>query len=139
MVGLASWITRDVEKQKPPARKVEKEQAPVRKTVSAKFVAEIKYSSVAVWPKLSPDCRHIAYATRVGDKQVAVVDREEGEEYDEIMDSSIRFSPDSERVAYAAREGGKWVPVVDGKEGKEYDGVGALTFSPDSKHVLYSV
>ena len=82
----------------------------------------------------------MAYAARVGDKWLVVVDEEEGKEYDDIAQGTPIFSPDSKRVAYGAFVGDRQLVVVDGEEGKEYCGIittggGRVIFdSPESLH-----
>jgi hypothetical protein len=63
----------------------------------------------------------VAYAAKRGDKWLAVVDGQEGPEYEGI--SVPIFSPNSQRVAYAAKRDNKPLVVVDGQEGPEYDGI----------------
>ncbi len=49
-------------------------------------------------------------------------------------------SPDGRHVAYVEQEEDKQFVVIDGKKEKHYDGIGSiLTFSPDSKRVVYIV
>jgi Tol biopolymer transport system component len=86
-----------------------------------------------------PDSRRLAYRiVETGNKSVMVVDGNEGKQYD--YTDIPRFSTDSQRMAYEAAVGDQWLVVVDGKEGKPYDGIaeGSLTFSPDSRRVVYS-
>jgi hypothetical protein len=78
----------------------------------------------------SPDAARTAYVAAHGGKRVAVVDRQEGPEFDEI--SGLQFSPDSKRAAYVGRRDNRKVIVVDGAETPEYEQCWFLSFSPDS-------
>jgi hypothetical protein len=110
------------------------------RVVSERLIAEIDFSS---WiPKtfeVSPDSKRVAYVAKAGDKQVVVVDGEEGKQYDSILEGTPIFSLDSKRVVYGAQIGDKWLVVVDREEGKQYDGIleGTLTFSPDGERIAY--
>ncbi|MFH1009684.1 MAG: hypothetical protein V1784_00440, partial [bacterium] len=86
---------------------------------------------------VSPDGRRVAYVARRRDKQVVVVDGQEGKEYDKIGILSLEFSPDGKRVAYRALRGDKQLVVVDGQEGKEYNeiGEGDPIFSSDATYL----
>ncbi len=93
------------------------------------------------WPwqdaRFSKDGCHVAIATKRGDKQIVVVDGQEGPEYDMIFQVGPIFSPDGKRLAYAAKKGQKWLVVMDGHEGPEYDGIDRLDFSPNGKRLIY--
>lgn len=95
-------------------------------------VGDKEYLS-ALWPKVSPDGRRVAYAAIRRDHQVAVVDGVGGREYEHIW---LRgFSPDSKHLAYSAVRDGRSFVVVDDRE---YRGAtDHVVFSPDSKHVIY--
>lgn len=90
----------------------------------------------------SPDSKHVAYVaserTKEG-KQFVVLDSKEGKKYKKITATPV-FSPNSKRIAFAARNDGISTDfaVVDGSEHnyKCYAIIG-LTFSLDSKHVVY--
>jgi hypothetical protein len=118
------------------------EEISPKREVSERFIVQIDFSSGVIESfKLSPDCKHVAYVAKEGDKKFVVVDGKEEKKYDgiSIMEGTPIFSPDSKRVAYVAGEGGKWFVVVDGKEGKKnYDFIGGHLFSPDCKHVAYA-
>jgi len=113
------------------------------------------YIDIIGAPIFSPDSRHLAYvatidrkvivsefgkaAAVVEQKEILVVDGNEGKPYFKIAKGSVVFSPDSRRTAFWAQVGVKWVAVEDGKEGKAYDTIDeeSLTFSPDSQHLAY--
>jgi len=90
-------------------------------------------------PVFSPDSKRLAHVLKRGTKLAAVVDGEEGEEYDSI--GPMVFSPDSKRFGYRARRAGKLFAVIDGAEGPAYDGTDGwdepIVFGPDSKHTAY--
>lgn len=81
----------------------------------------------------SPDGTRIAYEAVRGSHQLAVVNEEEGKEY-EVVDCPI-FSPDGKRVAYSVINEGKRFVVVDGVEGEKFDSSEWIHafFSPDGK------
>ncbi|MCD4782861.1 MAG: hypothetical protein K8T10_03410 [Candidatus Eremiobacteraeota bacterium] len=87
----------------------------------------------------SPDSKRVAYIVKEDKGEFAVIDGKVGKKYSAISREYVYFSPDSSRTAYAAvKEKNKWAAVVDGKEGKELYGiVGDISFSPDSKKVIY--
>ena len=60
----------------------------------------------------SPDSQPITFTATIGDKDIVVIDGNEGRKYDEV--GYPIFSPDSQRVAYVAQEGDKWFVVIDG-------------------------
>lgn len=102
-------------------------------------------------PVFSANGNRFAYISTVADKQLVVLDDKEGKKYDKVF--NIVFSPNSERVAYGAKESDKFFVVIDGKEEEKYNGniptnphiretyssVGQITFSPDSKKIVYRV
>src|SRR6266404_5010774 len=73
------------------------------------------------------------------DGQAALMTREVslGKILPTAITDTLIVSPDQKRIAYAALRAGKWLAVVDGKEEKVYNKVLGLSFSPDSKHVVY--
>jgi hypothetical protein len=74
----------------------------------------------------------------VGDKRIAVVDRSDGQEYDEIY--KIVFSQDGGRYAYMADKGDQVVVVVDGREEGPYESTtGDPIISSAGQHVLYTI
>lgn len=96
--------------------------------------------------------RHRAWIIRRGPKMAAVVDAEQGPEYDEIAGTDgsgwldytfaeidglgwLDYSGDGERWAYLARRGDNWHVVIDGYEGPPYDQVGYIRSS--SHRVAY--
>jgi Tol biopolymer transport system component len=93
----------------------------------------------------SPDSRKLACEAEQHWNRGArvVVNEIEGKQYSGV--SGELFSPDSSRLAFAAFKlnPDRSFAVIDGKEGKEYEGsvssVGAIVFSPDSKHTAYRV
>lgn len=99
----------------------------------------------------SPDNQHFTYVVKENEKEIAVIDGQEGKQYDEIEMMSMNFSPDSKRFSYVARLGklnlAVNLAVIDGIEGKKYDGIEVTdgkppyyispVFSPDSKRIAY--
>jgi hypothetical protein len=91
-------------------------------------------------PVFSQDGHHIAYAARKADSNsmLAVVDGDEGQEYDRIY--KIVFSADGGRYAYMADKGNQVVMVVDGQEEGPYDSIsGDPVVSSGGQHVLYTI
>ena len=93
---------------------------------------------------VSPDQRHVAYATVVGSlfgrKMSVVVDGKEIGRYDNTIGNTLLFSPDGRRFAFGALRDGKRLVVVDGKEeitGHARLGGGNFVFSPDSRRLAY--
>ncbi len=104
--------------------------------ISERLIVKIDPSSwIQESSKVSPDSKRVTYVAREGNKLFAVVDREEGKKYDDIMKGTPVFSPDSKRIAYAAQMGNKWLVVIDGREEQQYDFVYNPIFSPDNKRV----
>jgi hypothetical protein len=90
-------------------------------------------------PVFSKDGKHIAYKAMKGDKLVAVVDRVEGPEYDDIY-NNIVLSSDGERFTYLAKKGDQMVAVIDGREEGSYEGFsGDPIISSGGQHVLYTI
>jgi hypothetical protein len=113
----------------------------------------------------SPVRAHLAYiASKSADSEVVVLDGKELATHPSISTNSLRFSPDGKRIAYVfaaptnravtipplfrmldgqLTKVGAFTPlsvVVDGQPGREYRGISPeLLFSPDSKHLAYSV
>ncbi len=72
----------------------------------------------------SPNSQRLAYAARRGNKQVVVVDGQDGQAYDAYGAGRLIFSPDSRRLAYAARLETDWRVIVDGvEEAKSYPAI----------------
>lgn len=114
------------------------------------------YSGVTNF-KFSPDSQHYLYTAQLSDnKLIVVVDgKESNKQYDALIRAD--FSPDGKRVAYAVNPNSiNYQPrsgcfmVLDNQEGKRYDkdcyiGNNIFSpdsrsyFSPDSKHLVYSV
>jgi hypothetical protein len=105
---------------------------------SEHLLAQLDASFLKKTLAVSPDSRHVAYASKNGGKQYITVDMVKGKEYDSV--STPIFSPDSKRAAYAAMLGKKWCAVIDGMEEKQYDSIKAssIVFSPDSKRIAYA-
>jgi hypothetical protein len=95
-------------------------------------VGEEEYPS-AKCPTVSPDGKRVAYVAIRRGHQVAMVDGVSGPAYEQVWISG--FSPDSKRLAYAAARDGWYYVVVDGREYR--GGADSVTFSLDSKHVVY--
>ena len=87
-------------------------------------------------PVFSPDSLRLAYIAVNGEKELVVVDSQNGQSYEAISSSPI-FSPDSKKVAFIARKNGKWLVVVDGNEGKPYEQIENLLWSPDGQKIAY--
>jgi Tol biopolymer transport system component len=97
--------------------------------------------------RFSPDGKRLAFvATKDSQREVVVVNGEEGKDFGMADSQSLLFSPDSQRLAYVAGapDSVKQFVVLDGKEGSEFDmmcGGGAgrvlLFFSPDSQQLAY--
>lgn len=116
------------------------------RVVSERLVARITDSSKEARESftVSPDQRHVAYATVVGGlfgrKMSVVVDGKEIGRYDNTIGKTLLFSPDSRRFAFGALRDGKRLVVVDGKEeiiGHERLAGGSFVFSPDSRRLAY--
>ena len=76
----------------------------------------------------SPDGSRTAYAAKVQDKELIILDGKEGEPYDNISKGTLVFSSDSKRLAYGVGIGVKWAAVADGVRHREYDEIAAITF-----------
>jgi roadblock/LC7 domain-containing protein len=91
--------------------------------------------------RFSDDGRHFAYTAQISDKGAVVVhDGVAGKMYPAA--SAPVFSPRGEHVAYAVSlPSGKMCAVLDDHEQKPYDGLDQTTlqFSPDGKHLAYTV
>lgn len=105
----------------------------------------------------SPDSKRLACVADNDGKQFLVIDGVESKEkYDSI--SNITFSPDSKKIAYGAELGKKCFVVLRGPNYKidrggemiaiatdkvqdedQYDKIFNIVFSPDSKHVIYTI
>jgi len=99
----------------------------------------------SVFPmQFSPDSQHFAHLARKGSTAVLVRDGVETK-YGNL--SLGPFSPDSQHLATVARFGTNWLVLIDGKKlepqthllGGEmgFSPVHDLTFSPDSRHLVY--
>jgi Tol biopolymer transport system component len=92
----------------------------------------------------SADGKRFAYIGKRGGKMMTVVDGKEGKAYESIEELfHPRFSSDGKRFVFIASAPAfgfaptKLFAVVDGLEQKHYDLVEGISFSPDSKHVVY--
>ena len=83
----------------------------------------------------SPDSKRFFYVAVRNKRNVVVIDRIEGKEYDEIV--QLQFSPDSKHVAYMAKRENRVYAVVDNAEGVGYVTAANLVFSPDGKRMAY--
>jgi len=94
---------------------------------------------------LSPDGKSVAFWTgrynpkkQSSDLSMTVNGKAASPPFRYVFGSRPVFSPDSLRLAYpVSLEPERWSLVVDGKQGPSYDEIGAITFSPDSRHVAY--
>ena len=87
-------------------------------------------------PGFSSEGSHHVYFGKRNKKWVMVLDdKESGPEMDDYYDWG--FSPDGQRNAVAALMKKRWTWVVDGVPGPAFDVIGAIAFSPDSKHCAY--
>jgi len=100
---------------------------------------------------ISPDGKHVAYATDDGYFYTVILDNERisllaatSEDdttlywYDDVSVPFV-FSPDSKHFAFVPTIDGKWTVVLDKKMDKLYDYIlsGTPVFSPDSKKIAY--
>jgi Tol biopolymer transport system component len=98
-----------------------------------------KYYDQVDNPHFSPDSQRLLYSARLGDEWFTVLDGIEGKRYEDLKIQSPGFSPDSNRYTALAKKDGKFRILVDGVEGNPYTSYGAFpSFSPDSRHVVYS-
>jgi Tol biopolymer transport system component len=89
--------------------------------------------------RFSPDGQHLAYKAKTNGKWHMTYDGAPGPAFDGSFPPI--FSPDSAHFAYSAQDGGQWRVIADGKPGPVLPSVqrDSLTYSPDSKHLLYEV
>jgi len=87
-------------------------------------------------PVFSPDGQHYGYLAIRGTKWVAVLDGQEGPEYDGMASGSIAFNADGTRSAYVAGVGKQWQVVLDGTPGPVLQNVfeGRVRISDDGLH-----
>jgi hypothetical protein len=105
------------------------------------------YDSLSGQFEFSPDSRRCAYSARMGDKWYMVIDGREFGPFESIGGSAgklewdtgppFAFSPDGARIAFIAKTANQYCVVEGGIEGSKYDFLTNVSFSPDSKHVLY--
>jgi len=108
------------------------------RTVAEKLITQVDFTSwIPKSLKISPDGKRLVYGARVRDKRFAVVDGEEGRQYDSILRGTPVFRPDSKQIAYAAQLGNQWFVVQGKKEEKRYDGIWTIVFTPDSRRIAY--
>lgn len=107
---------------------------------------------------VSPHGGHLAAVTQKGSRWVMIYDGTPGPLFDEIYDTGhgtggkVVWSPDGSRYAYVGRVGQEYTVMVDGKEqlkvpatsetgiaGIQGHGNVLITFTPDSKHILYDI
>lgn len=69
---------------------------------------------------------------------MSIVDGREGKQYDSVVVKKP-FSPDGQRIAYTGDRNGVSYAVVDEMELGPYDNVARLTFSPNSRHLVYFI
>ncbi len=98
--------------------------------------------------RFSPDSQSLLYVAQFAERRWSVVvNGKEGNVHDAWAIRNPVFSPNGQRVAYVvavdyANDKRTRYVVSDGKEGKHYSGdisLDAVNFSPDSKHIAYSV
>ncbi len=86
---------------------------------------------------VSPNGKRVAFIRHVGQKEVAVIDGVEQQEYQTVV--GLRFSPDSAHFAYLGVESGRWHVIRDGVEVDEWeDFVSPSTFSQESLRPTFS-
>ena len=119
---------------------------------------EVKGNYRELYPiTFSPDSKRLACVASYDRKQFLVVDGVESkEQYDSIF--NITFSPDNKKIAYGAERdnkcfvvlrgptyridrGGEMIAIATDKAQDEdqYDKIFSIIFSPDSKHVIYTI
>jgi WD40 repeat protein len=105
-------------------------------------------SVIAEHNVFSPDGRRVAFGAKSGKDWWVLVDGSRQGPYQEVKPVTLRsgrawsllqFSPDSSQVAYVARLGKEWHVVRDGRQGRGFTNIVDLTFSPDSRHLVYRV
>jgi hypothetical protein len=84
----------------------------------------------------SPDSRRVGYVVLQDVSQHVVFDEQVGDPFDGVTVGTVTFSPDSNRTAFVGRIGQTRFAVVDGKIHREFTDPLAMTFSPDSQHVV---
>lgn len=98
--------------------------------------------------RFSPDSQSLLYVAQFADRRWSVVvNGKEGNVHNAWAIRNPVFSPNGQRVAYVvavdyANDKRTGYVVSDGKEGKHYSGdisLDIVNFSPDSKHIAYSV
>ncbi len=90
--------------------------------------------------RFSEDSRHWAYSAIKSDKQLMVIDGQEGPQFDEVVARRYElWSPDGEHRAYTARLCDKWRAILDGRPSALYDEVDPYGFvwSDDSAHFAF--
>jgi len=121
--------------------------------VSEKRLGRLNSSVITNSVVSSPDARHIAYVTRVGAKECAMIDSNKENCFDAIGAwipepfgersywGGPIFSSDSRKLAYLARDGAKWFVVASGERQNSYDDInpGSLTFGPNGERLAYVV
>ena len=76
---------------------------------------------------MSEDGKRLSYVAVKGKSDVAVIDGEEGREFDGLIEGSHPiFSPDGRHVAYGVYKGNFVFVVADGKFGPSYQGVNVV-------------
>jgi hypothetical protein len=98
--------------------------------------------------QFSPDSKHVAYVATQGSSDMRVLMRDGAETKYGKTGGGV-FSPDSQHLATVALFGTNWLVLIDGKKLEpqvglpsgqmEFSPVGDLGFSPDSRHVAYTV
>ena len=95
-------------------------------------------------PVFSADSKRVAYPAQ----GAVIVDGIPTPHRGRMLNGSLTFSPDGTRVAFAAAADKASFVTVDGRVGRLRPGLGRvrvararsfLTFSPDSRHVIYAV
>jgi WD40 repeat protein len=83
----------------------------------------------------SSDGSIFAFGARSGDKYFAVINGNEGTEYDALH--AMVISKTGKKIAYIASTENTTFMVIDGKEGEVYDELSRAVFSPDESRVAY--
>ena len=90
--------------------------------------------------RFSPDSMRLAYIARQGNEFFVYVNQEKHKAFSFIdFRLGLFFSPDSKTLVYSASmDGHMWHLVKNGNPGKAFTQIKHVTFSPDSKRLLFA-